>query len=263
MPSNYMPCGRELYGYTRGFPMSGVYYYDHEKRIYNGEPDRMYFIKHPIHGHNVLEPLGWSHQGWTPGAAADVVAKLCTDNAHGESGLYCDHPLRFQKWIRTMARGVRYRFHPSRKINGFNDRYFSVRIQRHGVSIEKGLGWESEGWSEERAKAESIRLREEIRAGVWPRIKGKSKKKKPASAVVESLIDSMCPGDSVTREELLAWLSKHSDNDKQTPNDEACEGCGLPGATGDRCRGCGWIVGTVGRMYAEMRQTKTSGSRTG
>ena len=54
-------------------------------------------------------------------------------------------------WITTKITEIRYREHPKRK-NGAvkKDRYFTIRYRVNGVLKEEGLGWASEGWTEEK-----------------------------------------------------------------------------------------------------------------
>lgn len=69
-------------------------------------------------------------------------------------------------WIKTKIPGVRCREHQSRK-NGAvkKDRYFTIRYRVNGVLKEEGLGWASEGWTEEKAGARRSELREAYRTG--------------------------------------------------------------------------------------------------
>jgi len=51
------------------------------------------------------------------------------------------------QWIKTQFPGVRYREHPTRKHNGKQDRYFTIRYKLHGKLKEEGVGWTSQGWN--------------------------------------------------------------------------------------------------------------------
>lgn len=64
------------------------------------------------------------------------------------------------KWIQSTFRGVRYRKHPTRKHGVHLDRYFAIRYQMDGARIEEGLGWETDGVTEAKARA---KLEEYIR----------------------------------------------------------------------------------------------------
>lgn len=71
------------------------------------------------------------------------------------------------KWIKTKTTGVRYREHPTRKNGAIKkDRYFTIRYKVNNVLKEEGLGWASEGWTEEKAALKRSELREAYRTGV-------------------------------------------------------------------------------------------------
>jgi integrase len=71
-------------------------------------------------------------------------------------------------WV-TIAPGIRYKKHPSRRHGARLDRYFTVRLSVDGRQIEEGLGWASQGWTVPRAQAELIRLKEAKRTGQGPK----------------------------------------------------------------------------------------------
>ena len=48
-------------------------------------------------------------------------------------------------WKKTKFPGVRYKESPTRRRKGKPERYYSIRYQRHGKSVEEGVGWESAG----------------------------------------------------------------------------------------------------------------------
>ncbi len=56
------------------------------------------------------------------------------------------------KWYKSNFPGVRYRKHPTRKHGIHFDRYFAIRYQKDGVRKEEGMGWESEGMTEAKAR---------------------------------------------------------------------------------------------------------------
>ena len=73
-------------------------------------------------------------------------------------------------WIKV-ARGIRYREHPTRKhgVPRRPDRYYVIRIAVDGVMRQEALGWESEGITLEKARLELAKLREAKRTGKGPR----------------------------------------------------------------------------------------------
>ena len=69
------------------------------------------------------------------------------------------------KWIATKFKGIRYREHPTRKHGRQPDRYFNVRFQVAGVSVNEGYGWASEGMSASKAALLIAELKEDLRTG--------------------------------------------------------------------------------------------------
>ncbi len=72
------------------------------------------------------------------------------------------------KW-KKLTTGVRYRKHPTRKRGARLDRYFSIYYKFDGKQHEEGLGWESEGWTEERVRNLNNELKHNRKMGKVPR----------------------------------------------------------------------------------------------
>jgi len=83
------------------------------------------------------------------------------------------------KWIK-LTKGIRYRKHPTRKAGkGVKmDRYFSIYYRlddpernrgKKSNQINEGLGWESEGWSEEKVRIVYSELKHNRQTGVGPK----------------------------------------------------------------------------------------------
>ena len=72
------------------------------------------------------------------------------------------------QWHTTKFRGVRYRKHDSRKHGVLLDKYFTIRFQMNGKRVEEGLGWASQGWSEQKAALELEKLKSNYRKGDGP-----------------------------------------------------------------------------------------------
>lgn len=71
-------------------------------------------------------------------------------------------------WTTTKFPGVRYRSHPSRNHGNRRDRYFAIYFRLEGKRVEEGVGWESAGWTENKANALLAELRENQRLGRRP-----------------------------------------------------------------------------------------------
>lgn len=65
----------------------------------------------------------------------------------------------------TKFPGVRTREHATRKHGIRPDRYFLIRYQTQGKRKEEGLGWASEGWTEEKAALKLAELKQAAKTG--------------------------------------------------------------------------------------------------
>ncbi len=69
------------------------------------------------------------------------------------------------KWIKTEFNGIRYKEHPTRKHGVKPDRYYNLRFQSDGHSVDQSLGWASEGMTLHKAALVMADLKEELRLG--------------------------------------------------------------------------------------------------
>ena len=72
------------------------------------------------------------------------------------------------KRFKTSYPGVRYKEHPKRKHGVKRDRYFSIYYRVNGKKKEEGLGWQSSGWTAEKAAGQLAKLKESHRIGEGP-----------------------------------------------------------------------------------------------
>jgi len=72
------------------------------------------------------------------------------------------------EWKGTKFQGVRFYEHANRKHGVKFDRYFSIRYQANGKRVEEGLGWSSEGWTEEKAALKLAELKTAAKTGEGP-----------------------------------------------------------------------------------------------
>lgn len=71
-------------------------------------------------------------------------------------------------WQKTRFPGVRFYEHATRKHGIRYDRYYAIRYQHRGNRHEEGLGWSSEGWSENKAYEELAKLKRAATQGEGP-----------------------------------------------------------------------------------------------
>jgi len=74
-----------------------------------------------------------------------------------------------KKWKSSGTRGVRYYEHETRKHGIKKDRYYAIRFTVDGKQIEEGMGWASQGMTEEKAVIERSKLIEARLRGDGPR----------------------------------------------------------------------------------------------
>lgn len=72
------------------------------------------------------------------------------------------------EWHKTNFRGVEYRKHKTRKHGVKYDRYFRGRFMFNGKPKSVGLGWASDGWTEEKAALKLKNFRENMKTGAGP-----------------------------------------------------------------------------------------------
>jgi integrase len=68
-------------------------------------------------------------------------------------------------WHATKYKGVRYREQPKKKHGIRPDKYFSIRYQFEGKRKEEGVGWQSEGWTAEKAALKLAELKQAAKTG--------------------------------------------------------------------------------------------------
>jgi len=71
-------------------------------------------------------------------------------------------------WTKTKFIGVRYREHATRKHGIRPDRYFALNYKTGGRVKNEGVGWESEGWTAEKAFNLLAEMRANLKAGSGP-----------------------------------------------------------------------------------------------
>ena len=125
------------------------------------------------------------------------------------------------KWIQSGFKGVRFYKHDTRKNGVKFDRYFAIRYQAGGVRKEEGLGWESDGWTEQRAALKLAELKENYKRGQGPvrmqeqRRRGEERRKAEEEAKVREETENRILDDIFT--DYLDWAKA---NNRWHANDE-------------------------------------------
>jgi integrase len=93
---------------------------------------------------------------------ADFVAQKWHKSLGNREGIFMA-----DKWVR-IARGIRYREHPTRRHGNGPDKYFVLRFTVSGKKHQEPLGWASEGVTLDKARIELAKLHEAQRSGEGP-----------------------------------------------------------------------------------------------
>lgn len=127
------------------------------------------------------------------------------------------------KWKPTSTPGVRYREHYTRRHGIKKDRYFSIRYYSDGKRFEEGLGWASEGMTQEKAAGIRGGLAENRRRGEGPdtlKAKRAIQKIEQSKALAESLtLAEFWGGDYIhtlkTRVKETSWSKEVAHYEKR------------------------------------------------
>jgi len=126
-----------------------------------------------------------------------------------------------KKWIKTNFKGVRFYYHPTRKVGAskaVRDRYFAIRYQKDGKRVEEGIGWASEldprdgkNWTPEKVALILADLKEASRglkegpSRLAERREAEEKKKAQAQAEQEQLSRDSITVSGYFDETYLPW----------------------------------------------------------
>lgn len=129
------------------------------------------------------------------------------------------------KWKSSGSKGVRFYEHPSRKHGVKKDRYYAIRYTVDGRQVEEGLGWASEGWTEEEAVETRSELTKNKRRAEGP----KTLKEKTALEATERQVKAGQAAqeakDRLTFKELaegryIEWSKAHKKNEASWKREE-------------------------------------------
>jgi integrase len=126
-------------------------------------------------------------------------------------------------WKSTKYPGIRYREHPNRKCDGHSDRYYVIRYNRAGKTIEEPVGWSSgEGVNTEKANKIRTEIKANIREGKKPQSLKEKREIEDARRQAEALQKELDAGARITFESLAQKFLEWSKlNRKSYPQDES------------------------------------------
>jgi integrase len=109
----------------------------------------------------------------------------------------------------TKISGLRYKEHATRKHGLQKDKYFIIRYMVDKKRKEEGLGWLSEGWTEQKAAARLFELKENNRTGNGPRTL--AEKRQEEKQKVQTAEDERMPTFSEIFEKYFAQARQDKD----------------------------------------------------
>ncbi len=125
-------------------------------------------------------------------------------------------------WIR-LAPGIRYRKHPTRKAVKDavkKDRYFQIYCRINKKLINEGLGWESEGWPEEKVKILYNELKQNRKTGIGPKTYKEKltldQQREKERQEAETAAQEQAQKEGITLVDVFADYIKLSETDKAT-----------------------------------------------
>jgi len=107
------------------------------------------------------------------------------------------------EWISTNFPGIRYRKHGTRKHGVKYDRYFAIRYQAKKERVEEGLGWSSEGWTEQKAALTLAQLKKAARTGQGPDRLSKQRKAAAEAAEAKAAAEAQAANESLTFKDIF------------------------------------------------------------
>ena len=123
------------------------------------------------------------------------------------------------RWIKA-TKGVRYKEHETRKHGVSKDRYYTIFYRVNGKQIEEGLGWASEGWTEDEAVEVRAALRKNRRNSEGPRTLAEKKAIEEKKRRKEAEQKEQEARDNITFSEYALGAYKASRDEKTWTREE-------------------------------------------
>lgn len=129
------------------------------------------------------------------------------------------------KWTSSKFPGVRFYEHATRKHGVKFDRYFAIRAQVGGKRREEGLGWASEGWSEQKASTVLAELKKAHTTGEGPGSLAEKRAKAQAEREAQHEAEEQQAREAITLVhvwEKYATVAKANKAPRTIRNEEQC-----------------------------------------
>jgi len=126
------------------------------------------------------------------------------------------------KWYKTQNAGVRYREHYTRKYQGKQDRYFTIRYKKNNKLIGEAAGWASHGMNAQRANLLRAEIVQNIREGKSPQsLREKREMEKDQEAAKAILIEQKKREQYTFGEAAEKFIKWGQDNKKSWKDDRS------------------------------------------
>jgi len=119
------------------------------------------------------------------------------------------------KWIKAKSPGVRYHEHESRKHGVRFDRYYSIRYKLNGKDKEEGLGWSSQGWTEQKVVERLAELKQNQRTGEGAQTLREKKEQAAAQRQAEKEAAEQEERDNITFADFWEIYAPQANADKK------------------------------------------------
>jgi integrase len=126
------------------------------------------------------------------------------------------------KWFSTSTAGIRYREHPTRKHGKRPDRYFVIRYQREGKTIQEALGWgSSEGITQAIATERLAEIKRNIRKGEGPQSLNEKRENSKKRREAEIKAAKQAKRDNMTVSDTWALYGESNSDKKSVSREES------------------------------------------
>lgn len=119
------------------------------------------------------------------------------------------------KWTKTKFRGVRYREGVKKNGDVRKDRYYTIRYKLNGKDKEEALGWESEGWTENKAALKLAELKENQRTGIGEKTLAEKREASAERDRVKQEAEEQIKKENISFDSVFKKYIEQSSRDKK------------------------------------------------